>query len=100
MTGYLRKTNEAAKLRGGVQLATLSLDLGVPPGRAEITRYGLGEGIGWLPAFPCALGIWRGNRLQSLWGEFSTTAGFCFLPPSPTVSGTLLVRAADALGPY
>lgn len=52
MTGYLRKTKEVAKLRGEVQLATLSLYLGVPLGRAEISQ-GLGweKGLGAAPGF-------------------------------------------------
>lgn len=39
---------------------------------------------GWVQvlALSCFLGIRMGKRLQSLWGEFVTTAGFCLLLPS------------------
>lgn len=69
-------------------------------GRAEVSQ-DLGPGKGWveLLAFSCALGIGKGNSLQSLWEKSATTAGFCF-SPSPTMSRVLLIRAAIALGCY
>lgn len=69
-------------------------------GRAEVSQ-DLGLGKGWMEllAFSCALGIGKGNSLQSLWEKSATTAGFCFLP-SPTMTRVLLIRAAIALGPY
>lgn len=58
------------------------------------------EGVEIPQDFSLAPLPWTGDRLQSLWGESTTTTAFCPLPSSPTMSGPLLIRAAAELGPY
>lgn len=79
MTGYLRKTKEVAKLRVGCSWLLSLFTWGfLWEGQRYHKIWARVRGWVQLLAFSWAPGIWRGNRLQSLWEEFATTAAFWF----------------------
>lgn len=97
---YLGETKSFARLRVEGHLAALLLSDGFLLKQQRYLEIWTGGGVWAQLRALYTVGFRVGNRLQLLWGEFSTTAGFCLLLPSSTLSGALLIRAASTLGSY